>query len=102
MTWKLSWTRRSDADILAMHYEVSDAIVRVLLAFRVDGSDHAWMVHEHDGTILACVRHQGGHAIVRIDEVAETVVVLRIVPDEPLPYRAPLLDETMPEDEDES
>jgi hypothetical protein len=97
MTWRITWSDALDEDIRVASPDLVERAGRAVLAFAERGEGRAYAL-----SVDACVWAffvPGGRVLVLADLHADELVVLRILPDQPLREIAPLLDE--PDDVDD-
>jgi hypothetical protein len=95
MIWPVIWTPEAEADLLTAHFETAAQVGEAVRRWAETGDG---FTEPFEGDMI-CVLAPGGVAIVRLD-VTRGAIVLRVAPDQPLPFVAPLLDE--PDDGDDA
>jgi hypothetical protein len=94
MTWRVIWSPRSQADLLAVGFEVGASVGRAVVHWSETAEGLTELL---GGDLIRVVAPGAGHAIVELDGTRGAFRVLRIHADNPLPFVVPLLDE--PEDD---
>ena len=94
MTWSVVWSPQSQADLLAVGFQVAASVGRAVVHWTETAEGPTELL---GGDLIRIVAPGTGHAIVKLDETRGAFRVLRVHADAPLPFVVPLLDD--PDDE---
>jgi|SRR5580700_2727244 hypothetical protein len=98
MTWRVIWSPQSQADLLAVGFEVAADVGRAVIHWTETAEGLTELL---GGDLIRIVAPGTGHAIVKLDETRGAFQVLRIHADNPLPFVVPLLDEPNDDEDDD-
>jgi hypothetical protein len=98
MTWRVLWSPQSQADLLAVGFEVATDVGRAVIHW-IETAEG--LVELLGDDLIRVVAPGAGHAIVKLDETRGAFRVLRVHADAPLPFVAPLLDEPDDDSQDD-
>ena len=98
MTWRITWSEALHADLDIAGPELFDRAGHAVLRFAETGEGKAYPV-DIDGLVWRFFV-PGGQVHVRVNLETDTLEVIQIAPDAPLPRAAPLLDEPDKGDDD--
>src|SRR5580693_5731246 len=98
MTWRITSSAALRADIRAVGYDLAERALGAVRRFAETGEGKAYPVDI--GASVWRLFVPGGQVLLHADVDADALEVLRILPDDPLPFVVPLLDEPADEDDD--